>query len=147
MLFRSKEEEALSFVSGYTIVNDVSVPHDSVYRPAIKQKARDGFCPVGPWIMPKECINNPNSLQIEVFINGQLRQQNNTQHCIRSVTKLLADVTEFMTLRPGDVLLTGVPEKAPLAKAGDVVRIEINGVGVLENKLVQEQDWKWGRRS
>jgi 5-oxopent-3-ene-1,2,5-tricarboxylate decarboxylase/2-hydroxyhepta-2,4-diene-1,7-dioate isomerase len=144
---RVKEEEALSYVSGYTIVNDVSAPHDSVYRPAIKQKARDGFCPVGPWIMPKEAIDNPDSLQVKVFINGQLKQENNTQQLIRSVARLIADVTDFMTLRPGDILLTGVPENAPLAKVGDVVRIEIDGIGFLENILVHEKDWKWGGRA
>jgi 5-oxopent-3-ene-1,2,5-tricarboxylate decarboxylase/2-hydroxyhepta-2,4-diene-1,7-dioate isomerase len=142
-----KEVEALSYVSGYTIVNDVSVPHDSVFRPAIKQKARDGFCPVGPWIMPKEAVENPDSLQVKVFINGQLKQENNTQQLIRSVARLIADVTDYMTLRAGDILLTGVPENAPLAKVGDVVRIEIDRIGVLENFLVHEKDWKWGGRA
>ncbi|KON71226.1 4-hydroxyphenylacetate isomerase [Peribacillus butanolivorans] len=144
---RVKEEEALSYVSGYTIVNDVSVPHDSIYRPAIKQKARDGFCPVGPWVMPKEAINNPDSLQVKVFINGQLKQENNTHHLIRSVARLISDVTDFMTLRQGDILLTGVPENAPLAKVGDVVRIEIDRIGFLENILVHEKDWNWGGRA
>lgn len=142
-----KEEEAFSYISGYTIVNDVSVPHDNVYRPAIKQKARDGFCPVGPWVMPKEAIDNPDSLQVKVFINGQLKQENNTQQLIRPVARLIADVTDFMTLRPGDILLTGVPENAPLAKVGDVVRIEIDRIGFLENILVHEKDWKWGGRA
>ncbi|MFK2827286.1 fumarylacetoacetate hydrolase family protein, partial [Bacillus sp. B190/17] len=141
---RVSEKEALDYVAGYTIVNDVSLPHASVYRPAIKQKARDGFCPIGPWIVKSEAVANPDSLTTRVWINGELRQENTTANLIRSVAKLLADVTDFMTLNAGDTLLAGVPEQAPLAKAGDTVRIEIDGVGVLENKVVPENETAGG---
>lgn len=134
------EEEALEYVSGYTIVNDVSVPHESVYRPAVRQKARDGFCPVGPWILKREDVESPDHLIIQVRINGELRQVNTTENLIRSVERLLVDVTEFMTLYEGDVLLVGVPEKAPIAKAGDEIQIEIDEVGTLQNKVVPENE-------
>ena len=110
------EENALTYVAGYTIVNDVSVPHDSVYRPAVQHKARDGFCPIGPWIIDRHEVDNPDDLTIRVFINDKLQQENSTSNLIRSVSRLLADVTEFMTLSPGDVLLVGVPEEAPQAE-------------------------------
>ena len=137
------EENALTYVAGYTIVNDVSVPHDSVYRPAVQHKARDGFCPIGPWIIDRQEVDNPDDLTIRVFINDKLQQENSTSNLIRSVSRLLADVTEFMTLSPGDVLLVGVPEEAPQAKVGDKIRIEIAGIGSLENVIVDERESKW----
>ena len=137
------EENALTYVAGYTIVNDVSVPHDSVYRPAVQHKARDGFCPIGPWIIDRQEVDNPDDLTIRVFINDKLQQENSTSNLIRSVTRLLADVTEFMTLSPGDVLLVGVPEDAPQAEIGDKIRVEIAGIGSLDNVIVDEKEFKW----
>lgn len=134
------EEEALDYVAGYTVVNDVSIPHESVHRPAVKEKARDGFCPIGPWITSSESIQNPNDLHITVSVNGEVKQENTTKHLIRSVEKLLADVTEFMTLKKGDVLLVGVPENAPQAKENDLVKIEIEGIGSIENRIIPEKD-------
>jgi len=137
------EENALTYVAGYTIVNDVSVPHASVYRPAVQHKARDGFCPIGPWIIDRPEVDNPDDLTIRVFINDKLQQENSTSNLIRSTSRLLADVTEFMTLNPGDVLLVGVPEDAPQAKIGDEIRIEIADIGSLENFIVDEKESKW----
>lgn len=134
------EAEALDYIAGYTVVNDVSVPHASIYRPAVQHKSRDGFCPVGPWIVDQAAVANPNNLAIKVFINDELRQENTTANLIRPISKLFADVTAFMTLSAGDVLLVGIPEQAPRAQVGDSVRIEIEGVGTLENKVVQEAD-------
>ena len=134
-----QEKTALHYVAGYTIVNDVSVPHDSIFRPAVQHKSRDGFCPIGPWIINRDAIDNPDDLAIRVYINDELKQENSTRNLIRSVARLLADVTEFMTLSPGDVLLVGVPEAAPQAKIGDKVRIEIAGIGALENMVVDEK--------
>ncbi|MGB2993710.1 MAG: fumarylacetoacetate hydrolase family protein [Paenisporosarcina sp.] len=134
-----KEETALDYVAGYTVVNDVSVPHDSIYRPAVQHKSRDGFCPIGPWIIDHKDVDNLDDLTIRVYINDELRQENSTRNLIRPVARLLADVTEFMTLSPGDVLLVGVPEEAPQATLGDKVRIEIAGIGTLENVIVDEK--------
>ena len=139
------EATALTYVAGYTIVNDVSVPHESVFRPAVQHKARDGFCPIGPWIINRDEIEYPDNLAIRVFINDQLQQKNSTSNTIRPVSRLLADVTEFMTLYPGDVLLVGVPEEAPLAVVGDKIRVEIAGIGSLENIIVSEIESKQRR--
>jgi 5-oxopent-3-ene-1,2,5-tricarboxylate decarboxylase/2-hydroxyhepta-2,4-diene-1,7-dioate isomerase len=133
-----EEEEALDYVSGYTIVNDVSIPHESIYRPAIKQKARDGFCPVGPWIIERDAISNPNQLTLKVFVNDVLIQENTTANLNRSVSRLISEISDFMTLYAGDVLLVGVPENPPLVKAEDKVRIEIEGIGYLENTVLLE---------
>jgi len=137
---RVSKEEALGYVAGYTIVNDVSIPHKSIYRPAISQKCRDGFCPVGPWVIERDAVVNPDKLTIRVYINGELAQENTTANLIRSVSQLIAEVTDFMTLNEGDVLLVGVPEDAPLVKTGDQVRIEIAEVGTLENIVVHENE-------
>lgn len=137
---RVSEEQAMDYVAGYTVVNDVSVPHKSFYRPAISQKCRDGFCPVGPWIIERDAVTNPNALDVRVFVNGELRQENSTENLIRSVSQLIAEVTDFMTLSAGDILLVGVPEGAPIVKAGDRIRIEIDQVGILENTVVNEAE-------
>ena len=136
---RVKAGNAMDYIEGYTIANDVSIPHESVYRPAIKQKARDGFCPIGPWIVAKDDVADPGQLDIRVLINGELKQENNTRNLIRSIPQLIEDITDFMTLQRGDVLLAGVPEGAPRARKGDRVRIEIAGIGTLENTIVPEE--------
>lgn len=137
---RVSEENALDYVEGFTVVNDVSVPHESVYRPAVQHKSRDGFCPIGPWIVEQASVENPNDLKVSVYINGEKCQENSTTNLIRSVEKLIADVTDYMTLSAGDVLLVGIPENAPHAKVGDKVRVEIEQVGSLENTIVHEKD-------
>ncbi|WP_338781170.1 fumarylacetoacetate hydrolase family protein [Metabacillus sp. FJAT-52054] len=138
---RLKEEEALEYVAGYTVVNDVSIPYSSVYRPAIMQKCRDGFCPAGPWITIREDVKNPDALSIRVFVNGVLQQETTTANLIRPVSKLIADVTEFMTLDEGDILLAGVPENPPRMKEGDIVKISIESVGSLQNRVAKEEEW------
>lgn len=134
------EAQALDYISGYTIVNDVSIPHESVHRPAVKEKARDGFCPIGPWIVSRDSIPNPNHLSVRVSINGIVKQENNTNNLLRGIERLISDVTEFMTLYKGDVLLVGVPENPPQARENDLVKIEIEGVGALENRVIKEKD-------
>jgi 5-oxopent-3-ene-1,2,5-tricarboxylate decarboxylase/2-hydroxyhepta-2,4-diene-1,7-dioate isomerase len=132
-------KEALHYVEGYTIVNDVSIPHQSVYRPPIVYNARDGFCPIGPWVVQRECVSNPDQLKISVYINDQLVQENTTANLIRSIPQLIAEVSQFMTLYPGDTLLVGCPEHPPLAKEGDQVRIEIEQIGSLQNYVVKQE--------
>lgn len=137
---RIKKEEAWNYIEGFTIVNDISIPHESYYRPAIRFKACDGFCPIGPWIITASSVKNPNDLRIRVLINQKIVQENTTANLVRPIEKLLADVTDFMTLQAGDILLAGIPEQAPLAKEGDHIRIEIDQIGYLENKIVLEEN-------
>jgi 5-oxopent-3-ene-1,2,5-tricarboxylate decarboxylase / 2-hydroxyhepta-2,4-diene-1,7-dioate isomerase len=127
---------AMEAVAGYVIVNDLSVPHQTFYRPSIRFKARDGFCPIGPRVTPRAAIANPDKLNIRVWLDGELRQEVTTADSIRSVAQLLTDVTEFMTLCAGDVLALGVAWPAPRARSGQRVTIEIDGLGRLENRLV-----------
>src|SRR5580765_384159 len=134
---RLEEARALEYLAGYLIVNDVSVPHRPYYRPSIRARARDGFCPVGPRVVPRAAIANPDDLAIRVFIDGKLRQQTGTSQLVRSIRRLLADVTDFMTLSPGDILAVGAAAPAPRVRAGQQARIEIDGLGQLENPFVQ----------
>ncbi len=137
------KKDAFNYIKGYIIVNDVRIPHEDFYRPALKEIARDGFCPIGPWIVDRNSIENPNKLEIKVYINGELKLMNNTGNMIRDIPTLIEDVTEFMTLFEGDLLLTGIPGRAPLAKAGDNVRIEIDQIGVLENQILKAKEiWR-----
>ncbi len=134
---RVTEAQALQFVSGYSIVNDVTVPDGPLLRPPMRQKCRDGFCPIGPWVAAA-ALPDPGSLGIRTYVNGQLRQSSHTSELRRSVARLIADVSEFMTLAPGDLLLIGVPAGAPRARPGDTMAVEIEGMGRLENPVLSE---------
>lgn len=135
---RVSEAQALDYVAGYTIVSDISVPHDMFYRPSIRFKARDGFCPVGPTVVARSRIANPDALGVQVYVDGALVHSTTTGERRRTVARLLADVTDFMTLSPGDVLMLGVSAGAPRVRAGQQVRIDIEGLGQLNNRFVTE---------
>jgi 5-oxopent-3-ene-1,2,5-tricarboxylate decarboxylase/2-hydroxyhepta-2,4-diene-1,7-dioate isomerase len=134
---RVNAAQALSHVSGYCIVNDVTVPHQSLLRPPMRQKCRDGFCPIGPWVSASE-MPDPGGLEIRSYVNGELRQRSHTTQLRRSVAQLIADVSEFMTLAPGDLLLIGVDTQPAQARAGDTMAVEIDRMGRLENPLQAE---------
>jgi len=134
---RLAEAEALEYLAGYLIVNDVSVPHLPYYRPSIRFKARDGFCPLGPRVVARAEVSSPDALSVRVYVDGQLKQEASTSQLVRSIGRLLAEVTEFMTLSPGDVLAVGVAAPAPRVRAGQHACIEIDGLGRLENSFVQ----------
>jgi 5-oxopent-3-ene-1,2,5-tricarboxylate decarboxylase / 2-hydroxyhepta-2,4-diene-1,7-dioate isomerase len=123
---------SLNHASGYVAVNDVSIPHESYYRPAIRQRCRDGFCVIGSEVtdrMPEE---------IRISINGELRCRASVGDLVRPIDRLIADISEFLTFQPGDILLIGEPHDAPLARAGDRVRVEIDGLPPIENEVVPE---------
>jgi 5-oxopent-3-ene-1,2,5-tricarboxylate decarboxylase/2-hydroxyhepta-2,4-diene-1,7-dioate isomerase len=129
-------DAALETVAGYTLVNDLSIPHTSLFRPPLRFNARDGFCVLGPWIIERDALGAVDGLTIRAFVNDEARQTVSTADLHRDVARLIADVSEFMTLGPGDVLTIGVPAAAPRARAGDRVAVEIEGLGRLENTLV-----------
>jgi 5-oxopent-3-ene-1,2,5-tricarboxylate decarboxylase / 2-hydroxyhepta-2,4-diene-1,7-dioate isomerase len=131
---RVGEADALSHVAGYVIVDDLSVPHESFYRPSVRFKALDGSCVVG---LPVACerMADPDALAVRVFVDGELVQRTDTAQRIRPVARLLADITDFMTLAPGDIVLLGTSQGAPTARAGQRVAIEIDGLGRLEHTL------------
>ncbi|MEN2981430.1 MAG: fumarylacetoacetate hydrolase family protein [Thermus sp.] len=136
---RVKAREALDYVLGYTIANDL-VARDYVrdtFRPPIRAKGRDTFLPLGPFLVVGE-VADPQNLALRAYVNGALRQEGHTSRMLYSVAELLEFVSEFMTLEPYDVLLTGTPKGISQVFPGDVMRLEVEGLGALENPIEEE---------
>jgi 5-oxopent-3-ene-1,2,5-tricarboxylate decarboxylase/2-hydroxyhepta-2,4-diene-1,7-dioate isomerase len=128
---RISESRALDYVAGYLIVADVSIPHANYHRPCVRFKARDGFCPLGPSVTARAAVADPDALTLRTYLDGTLVQTASTADLIRPAARLLADVTEFMTLAPGDVLALGAAGPAPRARPGQTATIGIDGLGSL----------------
>ncbi|HYK74983.1 MAG TPA: fumarylacetoacetate hydrolase family protein [Pseudoneobacillus sp.] len=136
-------EEALDYVFGYTIINDITARDlQSKHKQFFIGKSLDTTCPMGPCIVHKSAIDNPNDLNIQTFVNGELRQDSNTKHFIFNLQEIISVLSKGMTLEPGDIIATGTPAgvgkgfKPPkFLKSGDVIRIEIEKIGFLENTL------------
>lgn len=138
------EKDALSYVAGYTIMNDVSARDLQMRTPQwTAGKALDTFAPMGPGIVPASEIPDPQNLEVITRLNGQERQHGNTSKMIFSVAKAIEFVSSIMTLVPGDIIATGTPsgvgfiQNPPIfMREGDLVEIEIERVGRLANKVV-----------
>jgi 5-oxopent-3-ene-1,2,5-tricarboxylate decarboxylase/2-hydroxyhepta-2,4-diene-1,7-dioate isomerase len=135
---RVREADALGCLAGYTVCNDVSVPHASFYRPSLRFKCRDTFLPIGPGITDAAQVCDPDALGLRVEIDGRTALRVDAPRWIRGAARLIAEVSAFMTLRAGDVLMLGVPHGAPRARAGQRVSVTIDGIGTLANPLVAE---------
>ncbi|HEY0707539.1 MAG TPA: fumarylacetoacetate hydrolase family protein [Polyangia bacterium] len=143
-------ERALDYVLGYACANDVSA-RDWQREKALgggqfaRGKSFDGFCPLGPCIVTPDDVPNPNALKLKTILNGQVMQDHTTSDMIFDVPALIESLSSTMTLRPGAVILTGTPQGVGFArnppvwmKAGDTVVVEIEKVGRLENRVVEE---------
>ncbi len=132
--------DALDHVAGLLLVADLSVPHASFYRPSVRLKARDGFCPLGAQVWPLTAAlrQRLDALPLTVAVDGQVVHRCDTADRLRPAAQLLADVSAFMTLSPGDVLLLGVAAGAPQVAAGHAVCITAEGLGRLDFQLVTE---------
>ncbi|WP_178113396.1 fumarylacetoacetate hydrolase family protein, partial [Pseudomonas yangonensis] len=97
-----RARDALTHVAGYVIVNEFSLPEESYYRPAVKAKCRDGFCALSDEVVE---LNDPHDLTLKLWVNGEVRQENTTANFVRSIPRLIAELSEFMTLHEGDVLI------------------------------------------
>jgi 2-keto-4-pentenoate hydratase/2-oxohepta-3-ene-1,7-dioic acid hydratase in catechol pathway len=129
-----KAEDASRFILGFTCANDVTLRDlqrtDDQWARA---KGFDGSCPLGPWI---ETSVDPTDAVVETRLNGDVVQHASTSDMVFGVAELIEYVTAFMTLLPGDVLLTGTPEGVGRVQAGDVVEVEVEGVGTLRNPVI-----------
>src|SRR5215469_5674408 len=139
-----REEDAMSHVFGYTVLNDVSA-RDIQWRHKqyFKGKSIDGYCPMGPWIVTANEIADPQELAVRLRINGVTKQDGNTHMMIFPVRTIIAVLSQGLTLEPGDVIATGTPSGVGFArkppeylKAGDVMETEIEGIGTLRNLVV-----------
>ncbi|WP_101845196.1 fumarylacetoacetate hydrolase family protein [Halobacillus sp. Marseille-P3879] len=141
-----KEEDALDYVAGYTVANDVSV-RDLQKRTLqwLQGKSVDGTLPLGPWLVTKDEVPDPHNLDIELKVNGETKQKSNTSSLVFNVNRLVDFVSHLITLEPGDILLTGTPGGVGVARdpqeflqEGDTVTISIDQVGILENEVRNE---------
>lgn len=133
--------QALDHVAGCVLVNDLALPHASYYRPPLPQRNRDGFLGIGPRLATLQQIGDPNRLRLQVRIDGRLRQTVDLARMRRPAAQLIAEVSEFLTLQRGDVLLLGLGAPRPLARAGQRIEIqapEAPALGVLRQQLVEE---------
>jgi 2-keto-4-pentenoate hydratase/2-oxohepta-3-ene-1,7-dioic acid hydratase in catechol pathway len=128
-----RTEEAFKYILGYTCANDVTLRDlQKTDDQWARAKGFDGSAPIGPWI---ETDLDPNDVIVRTRLNGEIRQQASTSDMVFGVATLIEYITVFMTLLPGDVLLTGTPEGVGALTDGDVVEVEVEGVGVLRNEV------------
>jgi 2-keto-4-pentenoate hydratase/2-oxohepta-3-ene-1,7-dioic acid hydratase in catechol pathway len=128
-----RAEEAFKVILGYTCANDVTLRDlQKTDDQWARAKGFDGSAPLGPWI---ETTLDPNEATVRTLVNGEQRQQGSTSELAFGVATLVEYITSFMTLLPGDVILTGTPEGVGPLADGDVVEVEVDGVGVLRNEV------------
>lgn len=139
------EAEALSHVAGYCIVNDVSERAYQIERGGqwTKGKSCDSFGPIGPWLVTPEELGDPQNLEMRLDVNGARRQRGNTNAMIFNVAQIISYLSHMMSLHPGDVIATGTPPGVGMGmtppnylKAGDVVELEISGLGAQRQQVV-----------
>lgn len=128
--------DAMSYVAGYRVVSDVTLPHESYYRPAVRQRCRDGFCPMSETASPPGF--DPAAAEVVISIDGAAVHRRTLDRLVRDLPRLLADITEFMTLEAGDVVLLGPPDGAPVAKPGSTVRVDVAGLGSVTHTVAAE---------
>jgi 5-oxopent-3-ene-1,2,5-tricarboxylate decarboxylase/2-hydroxyhepta-2,4-diene-1,7-dioate isomerase len=134
-----RPSEAMACVKGYTVANDVTVRDfvTNMFRPPIKAKGFDTFGPLGPYLVDASDVD-PRDLRVSTRVNGQVRQAGQTSQFVHDIPSIIAFITAFMTLEPDDIILTGTPEGLSHVYPGDVMQCEVQGVGVLENRVVAE---------
>jgi 2-keto-4-pentenoate hydratase/2-oxohepta-3-ene-1,7-dioic acid hydratase in catechol pathway len=135
--------DALGHVFGYTIVNDVTSRQlQHKHRQWVLGKGIDGFCPMGPAVLTADEVPDPRTLRLRTWVNGELRQDATVADLIFDIPTLISTISAYITLEPGDIIATGTPVGVGIGfnppkflAAGDVVRIEIDGIGTLENPV------------
>ena len=138
-----REEDALSHVFGYTVLNDVSARDiQSRHIQYFKGKSIDGYCPMGPWIVTTDEIPDPQQLKLYLRVNGVTKQEDTTANMLFDVRSIITILSQGMTLEAGDIIATGTPSGVGFArnppeflKAGDIMETEIEGIGMLRNRV------------
>lgn len=143
---RVNKEDALDYIAGYSIGNDTSARDLQKRTPQwLQGKSLDRSTPIGPWMVTADEIGNPANLAIRSFVNGEKRQESNTSHLIFDIPFLIEFISNLITLKPGDIILTGTPDGVGFAMDppqfltdGDRITMEIEKVGKLENNVVEQ---------
>jgi 5-oxopent-3-ene-1,2,5-tricarboxylate decarboxylase/2-hydroxyhepta-2,4-diene-1,7-dioate isomerase len=133
-----KKADAYDFVVGYTVANDYAIRDylENWYRPNLRVKNRDTCTPIGPWLVDAADVSNPMAMKLQTTVNGQVTQSGSTADMIFDVPTLIEYFSSFMTLKPGDLILTGTPDGIVDCQPGDVIVTEIEGIGALTNTIV-----------
>ena len=139
---RVKAKDALDYVGGYTIGNDLVVRDyvTNTFRPPMRGKGWDTFGPLGPYYVTADEVADPHDLQLRAYVNDELRQEGSTRDMIFSIPELIEHISRFMTLQQDDVILTGTPKGISHVRPGDVMRLEVEGLGTLINDIVEEDE-------
>ena len=132
-----RRDDAYDFVAGYTVANDYAIRDylENWYRPNLRVKNRDTCTPLGPWLVDAADVPDPMSLALQTTVNGQVTQSGNTRDMIFSVPLLIEYFSSFMTLQPGDLILTGTPDGVVDCQPGAVIVTEIEHIGALVNTI------------
>ena len=133
--------DAYNYIAGYTVANDYAVRNylEGFYRPNFRIKSRDNCTPIGPWLVDAADIADPMNLRLTTRVNGETTQEGSTKDMIFGVPFLIEYFSAFMTLQPGDVILTGTPKGTVNVMPGDEVVTEIEGVGALHNTIIERK--------
>jgi 2-keto-4-pentenoate hydratase/2-oxohepta-3-ene-1,7-dioic acid hydratase in catechol pathway len=144
-----READAFGVIAGYLIVNDLSA-RDLMKREGspfgmdwVGQKCFEDGAPMGPWLTPASCVRDANNLSVKLWVNGVLKQNSNTSKLVHGIAEQIVYLSKHFTLFPGDVIATGTPAgvgmpRGEFLKAGDEVKIEIEGCGSLTNRMVAD---------
>ena len=134
-----KKADAYDFIAGYTVANDYAIRDylENWYRPNLRVKNRDTCTPIGPWRVDAADVPNPMALKLQTTVNGKVTQSGSTADMIFDVPTLIEYFSSFMTLNPGDLILTGTPDGIVDCQPGDVIVTEIEGIGALTNTIVK----------
>lgn len=141
-----RTEEAEAVIAGYVVINDLSVRDWQLRAPThTLGKSFDTHGPFGPWLVTRDEIADSHALRLRTWVNGELRQDGNTAEMLHRIGEMIAELTTAFTLEPGDILATGSPAGCGglmvpprYLRAGDVVRVEIESIGAIENRVVHE---------
>jgi len=138
--YRVPRADAMQHVAGYTVANDYAIRDylENWYRPNLRVKNRDTCTVLGPWLVDAADVAAPPALDLRTLVNGTVTQQGNTRDLVFDIPFLIEYLSGFMTLAPGDVILTGTPEGVVDVKPGDEVVCEIDGIGRLVNTIVDD---------
>ena len=140
--------DAYDVIAGYMVCNDVSVRDWQLRSPtATLGKSYDTHGPTGPWITTRDEVPNPHDLALKTWVNGELRMDGRTDDFLHNVDAMIAEISSIFTLEPGDILATGSPagvgalmNPPAFLRSGDVVRVEVEGLGAIENRVIDEPD-------
>lgn len=140
---RVSRDYAMEYVQGYTLCNDYAIRDylENYYRPNLRVKSHDTLSPIGPYIIDRDDVDDPQNLGLRTLVNGVVRQEGSTRDMIFDIPFLIEYLSAFMTLQPGDMISTGTPKGLSDVVPGDEVVIEIEQVGQLTNYIVSEEEY------